>query len=298
MARGFLAELNRIAKAAERDAQRAHRESVRRHNEAVREAERSRKEEERAYKQWERANEKERKKFEKEAKAAHIARMEAEAEELNLAITEVYEQIDSILEATLIVDDYIDLESLRTVVHHPPFHRPDLEKPIPAPVPELEPPEPTFNKPKPPTGLGKLVGKKKYEKAVAGAKERYEQAVHQRKSVILKQQADYKAAKKKHAAMEAQRLSLLENERARYEQECFTREVKGQEQNKELDTLIANLGYGDADAVQEYVAIVMSNSVYPPEFEVEHEFEFNPSTAELQLRVLVPGPDQLPTVKA
>ena len=50
--------------------------------------------------------------------------------------------------------------------------------------------------------------------------------------------------------------------------------------------------------MQEYVSIVLSNSAYPADFPVEHDFEFDPATAELRLRVLVPGPDKVPTTSA
>src|SRR5665811_1864317 len=67
---------------------------------------------------------------------------------------------------------------------------------------------------------------------------------------------------------------------------------------RDSDKLIADLGYGVVDAVQEYVSIVLSNSVYPDDFLVEHDFEFDAATAELRLRVLVPGPDRLSTTSA
>ena len=69
--------------------------------------------------------------------------------------------------------------------------------------------------------------------------------------------------------MEAERLSLLEAKRARFAAECSAREVEASENNKVLDELIANLGYGVPDAVQEYVAIVLSNSVYPSHFPIK-----------------------------
>jgi restriction system protein len=50
--------------------------------------------------------------------------------------------------------------------------------------------------------------------------------------------------------------------------------------------------------VEEYISIVLSNSVYPEVFPVRHEFTFDPATAELSLRCLVPGPDKVPTTKA
>ncbi len=50
--------------------------------------------------------------------------------------------------------------------------------------------------------------------------------------------------------------------------------------------------------MEEYISIVLSNSVYPEVFPVRHEFTFDPATAELSLRCLVPGPDKVPTTKA
>jgi restriction system protein len=51
-------------------------------------------------------------------------------------------------------------------------------------------------------------------------------------------------------------------------------------------------------AVEEYVSIVLSNSVYPDHFPVRSDFAFDPDHAELRLRVVIPPPDQLPRVKA
>ncbi|MEM8875358.1 MAG: hypothetical protein AAGD32_14010 [Planctomycetota bacterium] len=249
MARGFFAELNRAAKAAARERERANREAVRRHNAAVREAESAKKAEARATAQLARANEAERKRMEKEAKGFHIASMEAETERRNHELAEIYDEIDSLLAATLGVDDYADLGSLRTAVEHPRFDRTDLEKPIPIPLPIPRPLEPSLNSPPPPKGLGALLGKKKYQKAVARAADDYKRAVAGWQSKVMKLKAAQDAAKNEHAQKEAERLALLAKERSRYEQECFERELKVQEHNEAIDTLIANLGYGDTGAV-------------------------------------------------
>ena len=39
-------------------------------------------------------------------------------------------------------------------------------------------------------------------------------------------------------------------------------------------------------------------AVYPEHFPIEHRFEFDAGTAELRLRVLIPGPDKMPATKA
>jgi len=76
------------------------------------------------------------------------------------------------------------------------------------------------------------------------------------------------------------------------------REHEAAEHSKELDQLIADLGYGTVDAVQEYVSIVLSHSAYPEHFPVSHEFSFSPEAGELQLKVVVPGPEKVPAIKA
>ena len=43
---------------------------------------------------------------------------------------------------------------------------------------------------------------------------------------------------------------------------------------------------------------MLSNSVYPEHFQVTHEFEFEQSAAELRLRVLMPGPNEISDIKA
>ena len=119
--RGFFAELNRQMRIAAREAERAKREAERAHKAAVRRVEQARREENRARQQLAKANEAERRQLQKEAAAAHVASMQADVEERNLQLQTVYSAIDSLLEATLEVDDYVDLDALRMIAKHPPF---------------------------------------------------------------------------------------------------------------------------------------------------------------------------------
>lgn len=292
--RGFFAEIQHQAQVAARDRERAQRVAVREHDAAVRRAEQAHRASERAQAQYARASEAERKRLDKEARDAHVAAMEAEVEERNLALAEVYNEIDSLLDATLQIDDYVDLETLRTPAHNPPFDRPDLEHPIGTPPPAADPPEPVFLAP-PPAGL---FGKKKHAEAVAAAEAEHQIAVEQWNAECNEVEQRRFAASQQHAQAEADRVAQLQVERRRYEKECAGRELAAAERSKELDQLIANLGYGTVDAVQEYVSIVLSNSVYPSAFPVAHKFRFDPSSAELQLKAVVPGPEAVPDVKA
>ncbi len=293
--KSILAEMQRQIRASQREAERRQRQSVREHEAAVREAERARKAEERALAQAARAEEAERKRLEKEAKAAHVEAKLAEVVKLNAQLAETYDEIDGLLKATLEVDDFVDLDELRRTVEHPPFDRSDLEVPIPPPREIPEPPKPEFVAPEAPKGI--LGRKKKAAEAAAAAQEQYERSLEKWQVEVEALPGLRTKAADEHAAAEANRIEELNTERARYERERSEREAEVAQHNESIDALVANLGYGTAEAIQEYVSIVLSNSVYPDHFDVQHEFEFEPSTAELQLKTLVPGPSTVPTIK-
>ena len=296
--RGFLEELFHQSQVAARKQERAQRTAVREHNAAVRRAEQTKRAAESARVQLARTTDAERKRWEKEALEAYVASMEADVEERNLKLAEDYAEIDSLLATTLAVDDYVDLEKFRVVAKHPPFDRVDLQVPMPGPGPIPPPPQPIFVAPDPPKGLAWLFGRSKHAEAVVKAQESHEQSLAQWRAILEQIPIRHQAALDAHSRTEAERVAALGVAQARYAKECATREADAAESNRQLDELISNLGYSTPKAVQEYVSIVLSNSVYSEHFEVTHEFEFEPSSAELRLRVLVPGPDKIPTVKA
>lgn len=293
-AKGVLAGINRAARALEREARRQERDAARRHAASRREVEEARREEERLLRELERADAREAKWLEKEAKLAHIESMEAEAADMNAALAEENDEIDSILAATLDVDDFVDLEALRQVAEHPPFDRPDLESAKPKPPLNL-PTEPALELPPEPKGI--FAFRRRYEKKVAKARSQHDADTATWENACAEVREKHAASLRSHAAHEAERLRLLDVEMALYDQACAEREAKATEANRELDQLVANLGYGTPDAVREYVAIVVSNSVYPDHFPVDHDFEFDPATAELSMRVTVSGPSIIRTEK-
>jgi restriction system protein len=299
MARGgFFAGLQRAARVAARENERRARQSAREHAALSRRVEQARKAESRARTQLAKADAAHHKLREREAQEAHVEAMLAEAEERNQQLAEIYEDIDTLLEATLSKDDYVDLETLRVVATHPPFDRVDLETQTPEPVPIPNPPEPVLSLPDAPRGLASLFGKKKHAEAVEGARRAHERALVEWETKCRQAEARRQKARSDHAGVEEKRVTDLERERARYAKEREDREAEAAAQNRDLDEFIANLGYGTAEAVQEYVSIVLSNSVYPEHFQVTHEFEFEQAAAELRLRVLVPGPSEISDIKA
>ena len=296
--RGFFAELQRQAEIAAREQARRERQAEQANQTAIRAAERDRKAQERAVAQMSRADAVEQKRLAKEAQEAHLVSMAAEVERLNAELALRYEAIDSLLPAALGRDPYVDLTGMRAEVVHPPFDRDDLEAPVPEPTPLVDPPPPKYAPPPAPTGLKAVLGKKAHEKAVAEAAAAHEQAMAAWQAVLPQWEAARQEAAVKRAEAEAARVATLAQERGRYAAECASREAEVAQRNDALETLASDLGYGSVEAVEEYLAIVFSESPYPPDFAVSREPEFDASTAELRLRVLVPGPDKLCSLAA
>jgi restriction system protein len=296
--RGFFAELQYQNQLAARRQAQAERAYVRVQVAAQREAERAFKQAERAAAQASRATAAEQKAAEKEAKRLHEEARNAEVAALNARLGDVSDELNSILAATLGVDDFVDLEELRVKAEHPPFSRADLETPTPEPAPITAPPEPVFVEPVPAKGLGAMFGgKKKHAEAVAAARAVFDTEHQAWQSAAASVPAQQLEQMQKRDAAEQQRLAHLEEARQVYQRECDERETEAAETNRALDELIVGLRTGSDAAVQEYVGIVLGNSVYPEVLEVEHDFEFDSELKELTLTVLVSAPDSLPAEK-
>jgi restriction system protein len=276
-------------------AEQRQRAAIRQQDQHVKALEQARKASARAQAAADRASEADRKRLDREAAAAHVEFMQARVEQMNDDLAAQYEELDELLTSTLDLDDYVDLEELRVRAEHPPFPHPELRDSIPYPAPIPDPPLPVQHAPEPQSGLfGK---KRKLEEAQAAVDAQYaidyyawQAATEALPRLRAEQRADHDAAE------EVRQRSLAEADR---DHALLVAEVEtaAAAQNAELDALISGLAYGTVDAVEEYVGIVLANSVYPDWFEVSHSADFIPATAELTLRVTIPGPDRIPTVK-
>ena len=129
---GFFAEMqhqNQLAAKRQAQAELAHAQA---NAAAQRQAEQARRQSERAMAQLARASAAEQKAAAREAKRLHEEARLAEVASLNAQLAETFDELDSILSATLDVDDFVDLEQLRVTAEHPPFTRTDLEVPTSA----------------------------------------------------------------------------------------------------------------------------------------------------------------------
>lgn len=294
--KGFFAEMHRQAQQQVRLQEQRRRAAAREHQAAVSRAAQAQRAAERAHVAAARASEADMKRAEREAAAAHVEAKQAEVEALNVALTERYEELDSILPAALEVDDYVDLEMFRVFAEHPPFGREDLRIATSKTAPPPEPGWPV--KPEAQAPKGFFGRQKKLAAAQAIAEEQYaaDYARWQQETESLP--ARRQAHRQRYEALEEARKSKLAEETAKYEKEYAAREAVVTQKNAELDEFISALGYGVVDAVQEYVSIVLAKSVYPDLFPVSHSAEFDPITAELTMRTVIPGPDMVPSIKA
>jgi restriction system protein len=225
----------------------------------------------------------------KEAKAAIIESKFAKVEAMNEKISVQFCELENLLQATIDVDDYVDLDSLRKAEDSTPFDRPELEIPLKRPEDLMLPAEPAYQEPPKPKGF--FGRKKKLEAATARAKELFasEMSNWSRDVAAIQEKSDRILAA--HVSAEKRRVDDLANEKARFKREL-------DEHNQNIDQFISNLAYGDPVALQEYIAIVVENSIYPDDFDISREFTYEPASAELVMRVSIPSPSTFPAVKS
>ena len=288
--RGFLAEWRHQTRLAEREAAKEQRAAEREYKAMVLAEEKARKNEERLQTQLQRAQAAEQKRLEKEAKAAHIDAMQAQVDMLNSELAKTVDEMNNILQSTLNVDDYIDLEALRRDAATTPSDGPELYLRTPEVERIEDPARPRGKMPSPPSGLSGIFGKKKYEKEVALAKKSLRQSLEEWQWICDKNQRIRQQLQKEFEESEFRRRAALHRAKQAHEADCNDLAAK-------IDSLIAGLDVRDPEAIAEYVGLVIENSVYPEDFQINRRADFDGSIAELNLKVLIPSPDCFPTVK-
>lgn len=294
--RGFFAELNYQNQQAEKRRRQQAAATYRAQQAAEREAEKAEKQAVKAQLEAERSAALGQKAAAAQARQLADEARFAQAAALNAELASVYSQIDGLLAWTLEVDDYLDLESMRVgQVTHPPFEPGDLAVAVP-PLPELVyPPQPEYVEPPAPKLM--FGSKRKHEQAIAQARADYDAAYQSWHSQATGMYADYTSELSRRMAAEEQRVRLLAEARADYEHECRQREADAAAQDAQLDDLINGLAFDVESAIQDYVGLVLSNSVYPDAFPVTESHAFDLSTRELTLQVGVPDPSHVPSTR-
>lgn len=266
---------------------------------AARASDNSRRDAERAQAAAARASATEQKAAEREMARLHVEARLAEVAELNADLALHLAEIDGLLASTLDVDDYVDLQSLKAPVgQHPDFDPGELAVPTRPLSPLTYPAEPVFREPAAPTGLsGALGGKRKHAEAVETARWSHQDAVQRGQRECQDLYAGYVAEQRRLQGVESDRLRRLEQAEAAYKAECLRRDAEAQDRNNRVDRLINDLAFDVPEAIDEYVDIVLSNSVYPEAFPVAYDHEFDLPSRELRLTVTVPEPEVIPSIK-
>jgi restriction system protein len=245
-------ELERQARAAEREQSLARRE-----------AERA----QRAYERSQAADEKEQKRLYVESRAASV---DAKNEELDGYVR----SLETLLQATLSVDDFFDLETMKVVPELPPFQPGALG--TAGAAPELVSFLPTA-----PSGLGKFLpgAREKHELAVAEARGAHEAAV-----VAYREQERVREA------------ALVE---AREAHECDVAKIvaRAEEDNAEVDELKQQFSDGVPDAIVGYFSLVLDASRFPATFRRRHRIAYVPESKQLVVEFELPGLDAVPAVR-
>ena len=293
--RGFFAELNHQMQQAEKNKRRQQAAAYRAQQAAERQAEKARRDMERAQAAATKASAKEQAEADKLAKALYQESRQADVDSMNADLANTHSEIDSMLAWTLSVDDFVDLNDLRVTVEHPPFDPGPLGQPV-LPLPPLQyPPQPQYIEPPAPTGM--FASKKRHEAAVQAAKAAHEAALAAWHAAATAQHQAYLAEQSRREQAERDRVAQLAQAQAQYEQECRDREAAAVAQNADLDKFINDLAFDVESAIQDYVGLVLLNSVWPDAFPVTIEHHFDLATRELTLTATVPQPSDVPAVK-
>ncbi|SDZ02515.1 restriction system protein [Amycolatopsis xylanica] len=297
--RGFFAEMQYQAAKAQQERARQAAAAERQRVRLEREMHRAQVAAAQAHERMVRANAQAAAQAEREAKRLHIEAQQSKAESLNANLVEELSAIDGILESTLAVDDYVDLEKLRRIAEHPPFRSANSAA-IPPPAPAAAPPEPYFQPPPAPTGLSAVFAKKKHATATAEAQARFEQAHAAWRGVVAEIPRRQLVALEQHQAAEAERLRRLARDQQQYETECDERRRVVDEENARLEDLIARLARNEPAAVDEYIGIVFSNSIYPDAISANSDVDFSYSSdlRELSITLVFPPPEAIPATKS
>lgn len=248
----------------QRQAATAQAAQVRLHAAAQREAERARK----AYERAAAADDRERKRLYLESRAAEVDAM-------NEALDRQVAVLESLLEATLSVDDYIDFESLKTEANIPPFDPGALA------VAEPPPNRKQFTVP-PLGGARKLLpgAKDKHAAAVQDASERYETAVAEHARREERRVAQWREAYERHLQMAAELSEQAANA------------------NQQIEAFRAEFEAGDPDAIISYFDMVLQRSNYPESFPRHFRLAYVPESKQLVVELELPTAAVVPAVKA
>lgn len=210
---------------------------------------------------------------ERQRQRMHAAARTAEAAEDTAELERTVAALNGVLAATLNVDDFLDLETLKQPPQLPYFD-PAVAGPL-GPPPRLE-----DYLPPPLSGTGRLFG---------GATRHAEQT-RQAHAAYAQRAAAYQAEVQQHAAR-------LDAARRQYDAEVARLTAEHQQWVADVESLQRGLAAGHPDAVVRYLDLVLERASYPDGFPHSWRLAYTPGTRQLAVEYELPHVDVVPTVK-
>jgi restriction system protein len=246
----------------QREAARAQAAQIRAQAAARKEAERTRA----AYLRSQAADVKERKRLYAESRAAEVA---AKNDDLEAETT----ALQGLLAVALKTAGQIRFSALKKPATAPAWQHAQLDRPEPGPLPGAF-------QPAPPSGLAKVFGKGKYERASAEGRAKYEAAIQE------------------HALREQRRAMALALARAEWQATVDTANAEAHRQHLEIDAFEAEYRRGVQDAVAAYCSMVLEASQYPGGFPQQFKLAYVPESRQVVVEYELPAAVIVPPVKA
>jgi restriction system protein len=244
------------------------REAEQRRRAEIREAKRIQREQERAQREYE----KQAARDEKERKRLYLDSRVRETEALNRELDGTVGSLEGILTATLEVDDYIDLDSLKQTYHEPEFWPTGVGGVTSEPEPETIP------------ALGAFAS------LMPGAKAKHTAAVTTREEEHEAAVADWRAA-------EAKREQEIATAKDRHDVQVRDQRTSVEAANAKIEEFRCHLDEGRPEAVVDYLGMVLDSSSYPDAFPEGHKVAFVPESRQLVLEHDLPSFEVIPEAK-
>ncbi len=212
---------------------------------------------------------------ERERRRLYLEAREQEVEALDAELASHRELLERVLEATLEVDDHLDLDRLKQAANIGPFD--------PGPLAVAQPrPDPAAYEVTPMTFTQRLL---------PGAKARHERQVEARHQTQTQDVASWEAA-------EGSRLQALAAAREAYETEIAAVEARAAAQNAQIDQWKAQLEAGQAEAVRTYFDMVLAGSSWPDGFPHQFLLAYDSGSKLLGVDYMLPDWSVVPEAKS
>ena len=248
---------------------------------ASREAERQRQADERAQirairarEQAQRAAERAHVANEREAKKLYAEAREQEAAAQDAELASHRAALETILQTTLAIDDYIDLDALKEPAFIPPFDPGELDRETPKPDP----------------GAYVAPALSVAQRFMPGAKGRHQQATDDGKRRFERDVASREAA-------ELVRVQALADARKAYDREVVEAHARAAAKHAEIDAIKAELAQSSTELVKSYFEMVLGSSSWPDGFPQQFVLAYDRDSKLLAIDYMLPDWSVVPEAK-